>query len=184
MASLTQQAYLQEANPSLARCQPLRFNLIRATQVSREEGQLTSVDIFVNKLWLGALDRICSRLSRELATDVSCATLVKGSLECITLPSEEIVAVLGVSGSVSIPTGFAQLDIQASIVFQKIATYGSPVEYTKGWLPSSGQMFGSLNGVVSHMTSYMSCGRRTGCVDGQGPVDSKEPELGYATWAL
>lgn len=34
------------------------------------------------------------------------------------------------------------------------------------------------------MTSYMSCGRRTGCVDGQAPVVSKDPVVGYATWAL
>jgi len=34
------------------------------------------------------------------------------------------------------------------------------------------------------MTSYMTCGRRTGCDDGQGPVDSKVPLAGYATWLL
>lgn len=34
------------------------------------------------------------------------------------------------------------------------------------------------------MTSYMSCGSRTGCVDGQAPVVSKDPVVGYATWAL
>lgn len=61
---------------------------------------------------------------------------------------------------------------------QEVATHASPVEYTKGWLPSSGQSPGSLNGVVSHMTSYITWGRRTGCVDGQAPVDSKDPVLG------
>lgn len=53
----------------------------------------------MDKLRLGALDRLSSRLSRELAADVSCATLVKGSLECVTLPSKDIVTVLGVSSS-------------------------------------------------------------------------------------
>lgn len=57
----------------------------------------------MNKLWHGALYRISSRLSSEFTADVSCATLVKGPLECVTLPAEEIVSMLGVSSSVSIP---------------------------------------------------------------------------------
>lgn len=63
-------------------------------------GQLTSINILVDKLWLCALCRICSRLSLEFAADVSSATLVKGSLECVTLPSEEVVSMLRMSSSV------------------------------------------------------------------------------------
>jgi hypothetical protein len=62
--------------------------------------------------------------------------------------------------------------------------YPSPMEYTKGWEPSSGQMLLSLNSVVSHMTSYINCGILTGCDAGQGPPDSKDPLAGYATWSL
>lgn len=102
-ALLTQQAYHQEASPSLARCQPSIFILKFAIKVDRDESRLTSIDVFVDKLWLGALDRISSRLSLELAADVSRATLVEGSLECVALPSKEIVPVLGVSSSASIP---------------------------------------------------------------------------------
>lgn len=72
-------------------------------EASRGEAELTSVDIFVDKLRLGALGRIGSGLSLELTADVSRATLVKGSLERVTLPPKEIVSVLGVSGPVSIP---------------------------------------------------------------------------------
>ena len=56
--------------------------------------------------------------------------------------------------------------------------------YTKGWDPSSGQMSGSLNSLVSHMTSYITCGSLTGWLAGQGPELSKLPLSGYATWLL
>lgn len=103
IALLTQQAYHQEASPSLARCQPSGFTLKFAIKFPRHKGQLTSIDVFVDKLWVGALYRISSRLSLELAADVSRATLVEGSLECVALPSKEIVPVLGVSSSASVP---------------------------------------------------------------------------------
>lgn len=77
-APLTQQAYLQEASPSLARCQHSTLQCV--VRASANEGQLTSVDIFIDKLWHCALGRLSSRLSLELTADVSCATLVKGSL--------------------------------------------------------------------------------------------------------
>lgn len=99
----TEQAYLQEASPSLARCQPVTLQFV--AEASGSKAGLTSIDIFMDKLRLGALDRISSRLSLELTADVSRATLVKGSLECVTLPSKEVVPVLGVSSSVSTPKG-------------------------------------------------------------------------------
>jgi hypothetical protein len=56
--------------------------------------------------------------------------------------------------------------------------------YTNGFDPSTGQRFGSLNSVVSHITSYITWGNLTGWLSGQGPVVSKEPFAGYATWDL
>lgn len=69
------------------------------TEDRGNEEKLTSVDILIDKLWHGALGRISSGLTCELAADVPRAALVKGSLERVTLPTEEIVSVLGVSSS-------------------------------------------------------------------------------------
>lgn len=38
--------------------------------------------------------------------------------------------------------------------------------------------------LTSHMTSYITCGRRTGCDAGHGLDISKLPPSGYATWLL
>jgi hypothetical protein len=61
------------------------------------------------------------------------------------------------------------------------STYGSPMLYTNGFEPSAGHRFGSLNSLVSHITSYITWGSLTGWVSGHGPVLSKDPLLGYAT---
>lgn len=63
-------------------------------------------------------------------------------------------------------------------------TYPSPKLQTKGWLPSSGQSALLLNLEVSQMTSKNSWPMRTGCDAGHGPPDSKEPNSGYAMWAM
>jgi hypothetical protein len=139
-------------------------------------GQLTSFNRLLDSLTDSTLRRHICLLCLESSTCIAVAALIHSFLQRAFFPPEDIVAVLAVAGS-----------SHSSALHRNVWTnqaYLSPMEYTKGWEPSSGQMLLSLKSVVSHMTSYINCGILSGCDAGQGPPDSKDPLAGYATWSL
>lgn len=129
-----------------------------------------SIDRLFHSLRHPALCRHVSTLSRQSSTGVSKATLIHSLLQRAVFPAKDIVAMLAIASSIVFLASFSLLSSQI--------THASPMLYTKGCEPSSGQRAASLKVVVSHMTSYMSCGICMGCVAGQGPLDSKEPVVG------
>jgi hypothetical protein len=116
---------------------------------------------------------------------VDVAASIHSPLESVSLPSKQIVAVLPVSGAEvkqhKSETRVKDLDTRRE---SETKTYASPILYKNGCRPSSGHRLLSLNARVSHMTSYMTWGILTGCDAGQGPLLSKVPLSGYATWLL
>ncbi len=62
--------------------------------------ELTSVSIFMNSHGNIALVLDAGRLRRKLRAVAEIAAAIHGSLECVSLPAEDVVAVLAKAGSV------------------------------------------------------------------------------------
>ena len=169
----------------------------------RADQSLTSINIILDRLLQGALDRLLKGLALEHGADVSRAAGVHGALEGIALPAKHVITVLRVAvpancGLVMRPN----LPLNTSLigVYTREETYLSLVLHTKGCEPSSGHKSGSEKGVVcgggsnrrgsqdgsgkiitSQMVSSMTCGTLTGWVEGQTPPSGAEswvPEVG------
>lgn len=133
--------------------------------------KLTALGLFRNRLLLQASNGLLGTLSLELTAPIAAAPGIKRTLQGIALPAKDVVTVLAITG-----TGVF-ISWMCDTGDRKGDAYPSPIEYTRG-CPFSGQMLLSLNGLVSHITSYINCGKRTGWLAGHGPVDSKEPVWG------
>ena len=72
----------------------------REREREREKGKLTAIVNLVRKRLDGALLRLLDRLRLELAADVAGAAGVDGLLQGVALPTEDVVAVLGVAVAV------------------------------------------------------------------------------------
>lgn len=118
----------------------------------------------------GTSRRLVRRLALELGALVVAAPCVESPLQRVVLPAEDVVAVLAVPSSMTLFLSASNpyqdfLISSHPLMKRKIKvreTHPSPMLYTNGCPPSSGQISGLLNCRVSHIISYISCGSLTG----------------------
>jgi hypothetical protein len=70
---------------------------VKQRETVRVYGILTSIDIILDGLRQGALDRLVEGLVLEHGADVSRAAGIHGTLERIVLPAKDVVAVLRIA---------------------------------------------------------------------------------------
>ncbi len=129
--------------PSPESCRALPSG-VSAITAATWANQLTSVDILGNVLRQRALHSLLGRLRAQLLADGIAAAGIEGTLKRVALPTEHVVAVLGVSDT--------DVAVQSELVLTRASswfpTYESTVLQTNGCEPSSGQSALSLNSAV------------------------------------